>query len=136
MALGQLIYGTIFVTNIFLRFDISSSFFFAKQKYYNLCSLQSLDRVKLQVIQIKFSICVLNLPSIFKIFNIRSPLIMNLDTISKKFHRNLIEHQCRTIQKWKYAKFTVLDILQFLLHKRFPKLVTSSLQILAMFKST
>ena len=65
-----------------------------------------------------------------------TPLLVDVETVSEDLQMELMELQCDTLLKQKYAEVGIPEFYKFLPSDKFPKLCAFALRILAMFGST
>lgn len=61
---------------------------------------------------------------------------MEIDNVTDDLQMELVELQCDTILKQKYADVGIPDFYQYISEERFPKLFSASARILGMFGSS
>ncbi|XP_067931929.1 receptor-type tyrosine-protein phosphatase delta-like [Watersipora subatra] len=64
---------------------------------------------------------------------IQTPFAVEIDTIAEELQMELVELQCDTILKQKYAELGIPEFYTFLSRERFPRLLSATARILAMF---
>ena len=64
------------------------------------------------------------------------PMSVNVQSVSAEFQMELLDIQCDTLMKEKYAEVNVPEFYQYVSEERFPKLLSHARRILAMFGST
>ena len=70
----------------------------------------------------------------FQLFSM--PFAVKVDTVAEELQMELVELQCDTILKQKYAEVEIPEFYTFLPRERFPKLLSAAARIIAMFGST
>ena len=70
----------------------------------------------------------------FQLFS--TSFAVKVDTVTEELQMELVELQCDTIQKQKYADVEISEFYTFLSRERFPKLLSAAARIIAMFGST
>ena len=61
------------------------------------------------------------------------PFAVKVDTVAEELQMELVELQCDTILKQKYAEVKIPEFYTFLPRKRFAKLLSAAARIIAMF---
>ncbi|XP_067949860.1 general transcription factor II-I repeat domain-containing protein 2-like [Watersipora subatra] len=70
----------------------------------------------------------------FQLFS--TPFAVEIDAIAEELQMELVELQCDTILKQKYAEVGIPEFYTFLSRERFPRLLSATARILPMFGST
>ena len=70
----------------------------------------------------------------FRLFSM--PFAVEIDTVAEELQMELMELQCDTVLKQKYAEVEIPEFYTFLSRERFPKLLSAAARIIAMFGST
>ncbi len=70
----------------------------------------------------------------FRLFSM--PFAVEIDSVPEELQMELVELQCDTLLKQKYAEVEISEFYTFLSRERFPKLLTAAARIIAMFGST
>ena len=70
----------------------------------------------------------------FRLFSM--PFAVKIDTVAEELQMELVELQCDTVLKQKYAEVEIPEFYTFLSRERFPKLLSAAARIIAMFGST
>ena len=70
----------------------------------------------------------------FRLFSM--PFAVEIDTVAEELQMELVELQCDTVLKQKYAEVEIPEFYTFLSRERFPKLLSAAVRIIAMFGST
>ena len=65
-----------------------------------------------------------------------TPMSVNAQSVADEFQMELLDIQCYTVLKEKYSEVLVTDFYRYLSEERFPKFLSHSRRILAMFGST
>ena len=70
----------------------------------------------------------------FRLFSM--PVAVKIYTVAEELQMELVELQCDTVLKQKYAEVEIPEFYIFLSRERFPKLLFAAARIIAMFGST
>jgi len=70
----------------------------------------------------------------FRLFSM--PFSVEIENVAEEIQMELVELQCDTVLKQKYAEVEILEFYTFLSRERFPKLLSAAARIIAMFGST
>lgn len=70
----------------------------------------------------------------FQLFS--TPFAVEIDNVAEELQMELVELQCDTILKQKYAEVGIPEFYKYLSRERFPKLFSATVRIFSMFGST
>ena len=70
----------------------------------------------------------------FQLFS--TPFAVEIDNVAEELQMELVELQCDTILKQKYAELGIPEFYRYLSRERFPKLFSATARIIVMFGST